>query len=75
MSLKALPLFLWITLLISLLRCCKSLENKGLHCVAFKIGSFQNPYESTAYSYAVRCHTHKNQRTPFAQCSKKFVHK
>ncbi len=65
MPLKGLPIFLWITLLITLLRCCKTLENKGVHCVAFKTGSFQNPYESTAYSCCVRYRADNNPPDPF----------
>jgi hypothetical protein len=48
MPLKGIPRFLWITLLITPLRCCETLENKGIHRIAFKTGSFQNLYESTA---------------------------
>ena len=62
-------------MLITLLCNRKTLANKGFHRVAFKIGSFQSPFKSTAYDCSVRYRTYKNDVTHFARCSKKFVHK
>lgn len=75
MPLKGIPVFLWITLLITPLRHGETLENKGIRCIAFKIGSFQNLYETTTYSNSAQRIADKNNPASFAQCNKKFVHK